>query len=58
MKGSEKSRGIERHVALDIHKEYVLVGGAKCKAGMGAGAAADRDREVPQVGGEEPVGHG
>ena len=24
MKGSEKSRGQERYVALDIHKEYVL----------------------------------
>jgi len=27
MKGSEKSRGQERYVALDIHKEYVLAGG-------------------------------
>jgi transposase len=27
MKGTEKSREIERYVALDIHKEYVLAGG-------------------------------
>jgi len=27
MKGNEKSRGQERYVALDIHKEYVLAGG-------------------------------
>ena len=31
MKGSEKSRGIERYVGLDIHKEYVLVGGQNAK---------------------------
>jgi len=29
MKGTEKSRGIERYLALDIHKEYVLAGGMK-----------------------------
>ena len=27
MKGTEKSRGIQRYIALDIHKEYVLAGG-------------------------------
>jgi transposase len=27
MKGSEESRGLKRYIALDIHKEYVLVGG-------------------------------
>lgn len=27
MKGSEKSRELERYIALDIHKEYVLAGG-------------------------------
>ena len=27
MKGTEKSRDIERYIALDIHKEYVLAGG-------------------------------
>ncbi|MDL1945056.1 hypothetical protein FBQ99_22295 [Chloroflexi bacterium CFX2] len=27
MKGSKKSRGMERYIAVDIHKEYVLVGG-------------------------------
>jgi transposase len=27
MKGNEKSRGQERYVGLDIHKEYVLAGG-------------------------------
>ena len=27
MKGTEKSRAIERYIALDIHKEYVLAGG-------------------------------
>ena len=27
MKGSEKTRGIQRYIALDIHKEYVLAGG-------------------------------
>lgn len=27
MKGNEKSRGLERYIALDIHKEYVLAGG-------------------------------
>ena len=27
MKGKEKSSGIGRYIALDIHKEYVLAGG-------------------------------
>lgn len=27
MKGSEKSRGTERYIAVDIHKEYALAGG-------------------------------
>ena len=27
MKGDETSRGLERYIRLDIHKEYVLVGG-------------------------------
>ena len=27
MEVSQKSRGIERYIALDIHKEYVLAGG-------------------------------
>lgn len=27
MKGSKNTRGIQRYIALDIHKEYVLAGG-------------------------------
>lgn len=27
MKGTEKSRGLERYIGVDIHKEYALVGG-------------------------------
>ena len=31
MKGTEDTRQIERYIALDIHKEYVLVGGQNAK---------------------------
>jgi hypothetical protein len=29
MKGTEDARQIERYIALDIHKEYVLAGAVK-----------------------------
>ncbi len=31
MKGTEDIRQIERYIALDIHKEYVLAGGQNAK---------------------------
>ena len=31
MKFAKDTRGIERYIALDIHKEYVLVGGQNAR---------------------------
>ena len=31
MKGTQDTRGIERYIALDIHKEYVLAGGMNAR---------------------------
>lgn len=31
MKGTEDTSQIERYIALDIHKEYVLAGGQNAK---------------------------
>jgi hypothetical protein len=47
MEEEKNTRGYERYVALDIHKEYVMAGGSKCEAGVGDATATDQHGEVP-----------
>ena len=53
MKKGQNTRGYERYMALDIHREYLLVGAWNEEKEWVLHAAASGYREVPGVGEEE-----
>jgi len=55
MKFAKDTNGIERYIAIDIHKEYALVGGQNARQDwVMQPRREDRDREVWRVGRGKP----